>query len=164
MPRLPVDLDELCHALEDHSGQMDWLLDPETGAIWCRAPFGEAVDDDPDELTPEQRDQWYERYERLVRIDPVDSAEAFADMEEFVDALGEGAARAALERALTRAHPFRRFKDELQDWPELRDAWFAHHDARMRDRALEWLRELEIEPDELRGDARGGILPHWLEG
>lgn len=164
MRKLPVDLDELCHALEDHTMTMQWLLDPETGALWCRAPFGEAPDDDPEALTPDQVREWQDRYDRLVRVDPIESGEAFGDMQAFVDGLPDGAARAGLQRALTRTHPFRRFKDELQDWPELRQAWFAFHDAQMRERAVDWLRDLEIEPEEIRGDARGGILPHWLEG
>jgi hypothetical protein len=42
---------------------------------------------------------------------------------------------------------FRRFKDTLLDYPELRRAWFQFHDARGERRAIEWLIEHElIEP------------------
>src|ERR671923_2359040 len=34
---------------------------------------------------------------------------------------------------------FRRFKDALLDYPELRRAWFQFHDARSERRAIEWL-------------------------
>lgn len=48
-------------------------------------------------------------------------------------------ARDLLERAIAGRGAFRRFKDTLFDFPELRKSWFAFHDARMIRRALQWL-------------------------
>lgn len=31
-----IDLDELCHALEDHAGETSWWLDPKTGKLHMR--------------------------------------------------------------------------------------------------------------------------------
>jgi hypothetical protein len=50
-------------------------------------------------------------------------------------------ARNLLERAIAGRGAFRRFKDTLMEFPELRQAWFAFHDARMERRAIEWLAE-----------------------
>jgi hypothetical protein len=48
-------------------------------------------------------------------------------------------ARELLERAIEGRGAFRRFKDTLFEFPELRETWFRFHDARMERRALEWL-------------------------
>lgn len=36
---------------------------------------------------------------------------------------------------------FRRFKDTLFEFPDLRETWFRSHDVRMRRRAIEWLQD-----------------------
>lgn len=68
-------------------------------------------------------------------------------------------ARDLLERAIAGRGAFRRFKDTLFEFPELRKSWFEFHDARMMRRALQWLadegvidnqvveREIEAHPD-----------------
>jgi predicted nucleotidyltransferase len=69
-------------------------------------------------------------------------------------------ARDLLERAIAGRGAFRRFKDTLLNFPDLRQVWFAFHDARMERRAIEWLashglieggvaeRELEVREDQ----------------
>src|SRR5919202_1231836 len=44
-----------------------------------------------------------------------------------------------LERAIAGRGAFRRFKDTLFEFPELRDAWFRFRDTRMQRRAIEFL-------------------------
>lgn len=55
-----------------------------------------------------------------------------------------GDAQATLERALSGKKPFRRFKDELMRFPEIREQWFAYHKGRMTELAHEWLEENEV--------------------
>ena len=60
-------------------------------------------------------------------------------MEDFIARARDPRARGLLERAIAGRGAFRRFKDTLFEFPELRQAWFRFHDARMSRRALEWL-------------------------
>ena len=65
-------------------------------------------------------------------------------MEDFVALVRDSARAHLLERAIAGRGAFRRFKDTLLDYPELRRAWFAFHDARSERRAIEWLVEHEL--------------------
>lgn len=47
-------------------------------------------------------------------------------------------------RAIEGRGAFRRFKDVLLEFPQLREQWFAFHETRMRRRALEWLADHEV--------------------
>lgn len=122
-----IDLQDLCMALEDNSPDMEWWFDPERGEAIPRS-----VDISWDELGVDDRD-------RLVAIEPIPSDEAYGDMEDFVAEVADPRAKDLLARAISGRGAFRRFKDTLLEFPELREAWFAYHDARMRRRAIEWL-------------------------
>lgn len=124
-----VDVDMLVMALEDHSYDSSWWFDPTTGRVeYC------SVDDDPEEF--ESR--------HLVPIDPEDSREAYQDMADFTHLVGDAQAKDLLLRAIHGRGAFRRFKDTLFDFPELRQEWFAFHDRRMRRAAIEWLAGREL--------------------
>jgi hypothetical protein len=60
-------------------------------------------------------------------------------MAEFVAAVHHRRAADLLDRAITGRGAFRRFKDTLFEFPELRDQWFRFRAARSRRRALHWL-------------------------
>jgi predicted nucleotidyltransferase len=124
-----VDLALLCQALEDHSGYGAWFLDPESGDVlyWSH---------DADEACPEDAGALF--------VDPVPSREAYGDMEDFTASLGDGRAAELLGRALNGRGAFRRFKDTLFEFPELRDVWFRFHDVRMRRRAIVWLDGMQL--------------------
>jgi hypothetical protein len=124
-----VDLADLALALEDHSADHRWWFDPQTGAVEPRfdARFGE------DNATA-----------GLVSIEPVPTGVGYADMEDFVARVRDPRAHHLLERAITGRGAFRRFKDALLDYPELRRVWFAFHDVRGERRAIEWLLEHDL--------------------
>jgi hypothetical protein len=121
-----VGLEDLALALEDHSSDHGWWLDPATGDVAPR--FGA-------EPVPRGSDG------SLIAIEPLPSAIAYADMEDFVSRIRDPRARHLLGEAITGRGAFRRFKDALLDYPKLRRAWFAFHDARTERRAIEWLAE-----------------------
>jgi hypothetical protein len=123
-----VDLADLALALEDHSGAHVWLLDPATGAVEARfrSPFA----------APESGDG--------IVVEPLAPAIAYADIEDFVARVRDIRARDRLERAIVGRGAFRRFKDTLLEFPELRRGWFSFHDARGERRALDWLVERGI--------------------
>ena len=128
-----VDLTDLALALEDHSTEHSWWLDPATGEV--EPSFGETGEDGP---APggERTD--------LIPVEPLPSAVGYGDMEDFVAQVRDARARDMLERAIAGRGAFRRFKDALLDYPELRRAWFAWHDARGERRAIEWLLERRL--------------------
>jgi Uncharacterised protein family (UPF0158)/Nucleotidyltransferase domain len=122
-----VDLGALAQALEDHSYEHSWWLDPETGEV---VPWSDYFEEqgEPD---PESRG--------LRPIEPIPSFEGYEDMQDFIERVRDPRARDLLERAIAGRGAFRRFKDTLLDFPELREAWFRFHDARLEWRAIRWL-------------------------
>ena len=122
-----VDLDALVQALEDHSDFIHWFVDPATGEV---IPWSADMDEEPD---PADRGARY--------VDPLPSHEAYNDMQDFVARVPERRAADLLARSIEGRGAFRRFKDTLFEFPALRDAWFAFHDARMARRAIEWLED-----------------------
>jgi predicted nucleotidyltransferase len=124
-----IDLASLAEALEDHSFESTWWFDPDSGQIepWIADPSL----DGEDEESPEERG--------MIEIDALPSGEGYRDMEDFVSRVRDPRARNLLSLAIQGRGAFRRFKDTLLDFPQLRDAWFPFHDVRMERRALEWL-------------------------
>lgn len=112
-----LDLDELCAALEDHSPDATWWIHTDDGRIRTggRAEAG-----------------W-------VAIGSVGSHEGYRDMAEFVAGVHHRRAAELLDRAIAGRGAFRRFKDTLFEFPELREQWFRYRDARSRRRAVRWL-------------------------
>ena len=129
-----VDLRSLAEALEDHSLETVWWFDPHSGQT-------EPSVDDPDsgDLDEEERSN-----RGLIRIEPIPSQDAYGNMEDFISRVRDPRARDLLERAIAGRGAFRRFKDTLLDFRDLRQVWFAFHDARMKSRAIEWLADLGL--------------------
>lgn len=125
-----VDLKSLCEALEDHSDYTEWWFDPTTGAIepW---PSDLSTIDEEEETHPADRD-W-------IHVEPLPSHDGYDNLVDFTERVRDPRARDLLERAIAGRGAFRRFKDTLFEFPELREAWFSFHDARMERRALRWL-------------------------
>lgn len=138
-----ADLASLAEALEDNSYDHEWWLDPETGAVeqWSTdSGLWEDAEEHPSDR------HW-------IRVEPIGSRDAYADMGDFIARVRDPRARQLLERAIGGRGAFRRFKDTLFEFPDLRQAWFAFHDARMERRALEWLADEELVDRELAGRA-----------
>jgi hypothetical protein len=125
-----IDLRSLAEALEDHSGYTDWWFDPQTGEVdpW---PSDQGMAEETEEEAPDERG--------FVLVDPLPSRESYGDLEDFVERVADPRVRDLLERAIAGRGAFRRFKDTLFEFPELREAWFTFHDVRMERRAIEWL-------------------------
>lgn len=134
-----IDLGELCAALEDHSGETGWWLDSRTGELHIFSDSmwdGGTVDKD------------FEPPDGMRRVEPIGSRESYGDLEGFTSRVRDPKARQELERAIAGRGAFRRFKDALHGFPDIRAAWFKFHDARMERRAIEWLRDEGVIGDE----------------
>jgi predicted nucleotidyltransferase len=124
-----LDLADLANALDDRSLETAWWFDPRTGDCepWPTYPdYGEDSEEGPDERG-------------LIPVEPLPSGVGYGDMEDFVAQVRDPRARGLLSRAIEGRGAFRRFKDTLYEFPDLREAWFAFHDARMERRAISWL-------------------------
>ena len=150
-----VDLADLALALEDHSDEHTWWLDSRTGRVEPR--FVHTLGDP-------------ELAASLIAVEPLAPEVGYGDMEDFVGYVRDARARDRLERALVGRGAFRRFKDALREYPELRRSWFSFHDARGERRAMEWLVEHELVERETaeaaisrREDPEPGDLPGLLD-
>ena len=114
---------------EDHSELgASWWIDARTGEVWL---WSTDLDHDP-ALDPDSRADAH-------RIWPLESRVAYGDMAELVAGVSDRRAADELSRAIAGRGAFRRFKDALFDFPDLRTAWFQFSDIRMRRRAIEYL-------------------------
>jgi hypothetical protein len=104
-----ADLASLADALGDR-GSAQWWFDPKTGQL---EPWSELYGDELDEGHPEERG--------LLLVEPIDSSEAYCDMEDFIASVPDPRARDLLERAIAGRGAFRRFTDPTPP-PGARDA------------------------------------------
>lgn len=135
-----IDLDTLELALEDNSGHGQWWIDPETGRVWFASYDDPNLDDDEGQVAADAR-----------AIEPLPSRFGYGDMEDFLAHVADPRAADLLGRAIAGRGAFRRFKDTLVDFPELRELWFRFRDTRSRRRAIEFLVDESIVSD---ADAR----------
>lgn len=68
-------------------------------------------------------------------------------MVDFVEQMPPSETRDRLARALRHGKPFRRFKDELLNYPDVRENWFAFHQRVMLDHARKWIRSEGLDAD-----------------
>ena len=159
MAKISIDEGELLMAFESGDGSMEWYLDRQTGEVIGLGDDFLFDDDDEDEEVEgeeveddEEPEDWESKeraLRRAIRADKTDryleipslgSHEGFRIMERFAASLEHGRARDVLFDALDHRRPFRSFKDALFGFPNVREAWFSYHEARLREHALDWLK------------------------
>ncbi len=142
MNHLKIDVEELIMALESHDDGGAFFLDLRTGEV-LMVIQDEGVSEGNDEL----REQINADLDRYRRIDPLPSSVGYKVMADFVETVLDSEAARRLADALQKRHPFRRFKDALYDYPELREEWFRFHKQQLTQLAGEWLEDEGIEAD-----------------
>ncbi len=175
--RLPINLDELAYALHN-SDQISIVhyLDLDTGEIVMITHEIRAEAEQISELIPvdvedygaafeealanSDRPDWMKDSIRLVEtveagygtrfiaVPPVGSHEAYDDMADFITTVTNRHTRECLAEAIAGKHPFRRFKDALDNYPQERERWFAFSAERQRQRAVDWLESIGVIPFE----------------
>jgi hypothetical protein len=88
-------------------------------------------------------------------IQPLRSAVGYADMEEFVMRVRDPRARHMLKRQSRAGAPSATLRTACWPIPELRSAWFAFHDARGAQRAIDWLTDHALVNEGAAEEARG---------
>jgi hypothetical protein len=135
---LKIDLDELYSAMENSSYAVEYYLDLETGEILF---VSEGMDD---EETGKLKIQIGEELDRYELIPKAESYEGYRDMQAFIATVEDDHLSELLEVAINGKGAFRRFKDVLLNYPEERERWFQFKDDRMKERALEWLDDIDV--------------------
>jgi hypothetical protein len=177
---LKVNLEDLAAAFDSGFDEVWHYLDLETGEVVMvtgdtRQQLGElleatdaetieAVNEtiQKEELADWEKDVLYTAAlvekgdgSRFVEIPKVDSWEGHEDMAAFIETVSDRHVRELLQAAIEGKGAFRRFKDVLAKSPQERERWFQFRDARMNERALDWLDGEGIQP--LGGDNTGRV-------
>jgi hypothetical protein len=141
MNKIVIDLDDLCFALES-SG--DCFINVDTGEV-SHVPDEY---EDMDGLFKEARERLEANEDIWTKIDPFPSNMSFSIMEDFANQLpANNGAKEHLLGALGKNRPFRRFKDVLDKFLDMREKWFAFKNKEMEYWAAWWLRKNGIEAD-----------------
>ncbi|WP_068824588.1 UPF0158 family protein [Pseudomonas sp. BMS12] len=135
MRPLTIDLDHLANALINE--QADFRLDLLSGRLLDIPPQGE--DPDIERLLEEEP-------ERLLALEPLSGHERLALMEDFLNEVVDPDAYAALTAAMAERRQQRAFLNALNQFPDVRQAWQCYEQERLRELALDWLADNELEP------------------
>ena len=150
--RVPINWRELERAFEggDDAAVAEWYLDRATGKLEC------LVEGDPDsEAVRDRLDRDVDRYAQVQSPGP---EEEIGWMEDFLAGVSNPKAKGDLERALQGAGTFKKFRDILARYPDLRDQWLALKERRIREAMVQWLDGQGIEPQTQMPPPRGRPL------
>ena len=139
--RLKIDMGDLCFAIDDNSWEHSQFLDMETGELLF---FSDYVDEEDMEISKSE----VEESERYKPIPIAESSDGYRDMVEFIDSLDNEKLIEVLSVAINGPGAFRRFRDVLYNYPEEQEQWYKFQNDRIRERAMEWLEEIGVEPVE----------------
>lgn len=136
---ITIDAEDLIHALQGWSPELDHYLDLSTGEIVF------AVDEDISGIDDGLEKLIQENSTQFVWIEPSPSSVSWQVMADFVEQLPVGDAREKLTRSLHAGKPFRCFKNALLNYQDVRQKWFAFECSNWLDIAHGWLKREGIE-------------------
>jgi hypothetical protein len=137
MRKLRVTMYEILDALESHGDGQTHYLNTETGEveIWIDPSLSGAENPfDPDD-------------EQYVAVPQQDSHDEYRIMENFVLGVDEEDVQDVLRLAISGKGAFRRFRESLAGYPDLRARWEREKRDRLVEEAIAWLAKLGIEPE-----------------
>ncbi|MCP4359117.1 MAG: AAA family ATPase [Chloroflexi bacterium] len=139
MAKFTVRADELIDAMQNNDYSANHYFDTELGDIIFTSEYVD-LDEETAALLETER-------ERFIEVDRVPSRDAWRIMDDFAETVANGRIRDNLLRALGGKGAFRRFKDTLYDYPDVRQQWFIYQERRYMELAQEWveMNELDIE-------------------
>jgi len=140
---LPVDVEELCVALEAEASDLRWYLDLSSGDVILVTHEYEPAEHGG--LTVDEIEGQPARFRRIPSGDPQATVD---DMKAFAQQLGDAQLKESLELALSAPRPDRRFRAVLGWLPEQQQLWHDFRQARCKRRAKAWLEAQGIAPVE----------------
>lgn len=156
-------LEELAFAMEQTSYQAKYYLDRETMDLILHSDDVPIMFDDEeyDEIMAEKAQgvnvfpEWQMAEIRLfepgrhILIEPMPAYQSFEIMENFVEEKVSGSLKRRLLDALQRKHPFRNFKNVIEDYEDVRQLWHDYKEALLVEKAKNWLVEQGIDIDKV---------------
>jgi nicotinamidase-related amidase len=127
MIELELDWEALAVAFENQLPNSHSYLELSTGKVHTQNVAPGAPPQPPDPA------------EDFLYIQPRPSREGYRTMQRFIETVSEPRLKEALSAALVGKGAFRRFKDQLLDYPEVRQQWFAFKDAEVYSYIRDWL-------------------------
>lgn len=156
--KLKLDLSELVHEMDlGDNLELSGYLDTETGEVISMPDSVMRAVEDSDEATealPDWEQELVETAERILgdekdRFLPIprrESREGYELMTAFADTVKSKDLREKLAIALDGQGAFRRFRNVLNHHPDELDRWYAFKDENIREDAVQWLLDHDIEP------------------
>lgn len=172
--KIKVDMAELAIALDEHSFQMHYYLDLETGEVIMitdeiasrlQEIYAEihdqagASDVSLEEYLQELDDRDWQKemlldadrvergyHTRYIRVEPDNPYSGYNDMEDFIVTVEDADLCRRLARAIQGRGAFGRFKDLLHRHPDVLEQWYTFQDERHQRRLYDWLAAHDIEP------------------
>lgn len=125
-------VEEIGYFLYSYSYEFEAFLDLDT---WDVVPCA---------ITPGERPEFYpEEGHRVIKIEQLPSRDGYKIMVDFLDKVEDEKMREQIFAALSRTHPFRRFKQIVLSSP-YRSQWYDHYNAAIAKSAREWLDENKV--------------------
>ncbi len=157
MKKLKVDLKELVSEMEmGENMELTGYLDTETGELISMSDdimrgveegrTESLVVDWDDDLAEVAEKILGDEKNRFLLIPKRESREGYEIMASFADSASKKGLREKLAIALNGNGAFRRFRSVLNDHPDELEKWYAFKDDWMREEAIKWLLENDIEP------------------
>ena len=139
----PVDIDEVCAAMEENSYEEYNYIDLETGEVVTVFEYNDFPENE------ELREAIEKEPERYIGIPSIPSHEFYRYMEEFIGTVSNETMRRKLGIAIQQRRPFRRFKDTVAQDPEEEIRWYEFRNNEIKREAIEWLEAEGIEWEEV---------------
>jgi hypothetical protein len=146
---VPINMRELCWALDDSNLTIDRYIDLETGDIVEVFDFDDGYfdeDGEEDELEDNVERMIDENPDRFAYIDPLPSFESYRHMEDFIRSVTDPHLKDLLVVAIDGKGAFRRFRDVLLGYSEEEERWFEFKNAKMLDVSMDFLDSIDVEP------------------
>jgi hypothetical protein len=128
-----LDLAALSRALDDSDPDREHFLEAATGSLWTFV-FSQATDE-----TRQRYEDVLGAPDAWIRLPSPTPREAYEEVEDFVDGLGEDA-QGALFGALERRGSLKDFREALMRFPDERAQWLSLRRRRSRERLEAYLR------------------------
>ena len=134
-----MQIDDIEFALDDNNMLNSWYWDRDRGeTLFLSDMLGLGFEESGFEGDPDENPK------RYLPIDGIESNKSFRVMESFTENLPEGQCRRSLTGTLNSRKPFANFNNTLQDFPEQREAWFAHQNQWLTQQAHAFIKLNEL--------------------
>ena len=134
---ISIDWAFLESAFESHAPDMTSWLHRDTGEALLLSDTAT-----PDERARLDQPGW-------IKVEPVPSREQYRMMERFIETVTHAQLKDRLQDSIVGKGAFRRFKDVISRFPDERKRWFAFRDVLLHRHILDWLKEQQLEVQEM---------------